>query len=227
LQFPLLFADGDDAEQLTGCRAKVTQAKRNGITTSVVALGQGSDVPELETLSRLGDGRFYLIEDAERLPAVFTQETILASRSAIVEEDFRVGLGTSGPPTRAIDFSQAPILKGYVVTIPKDRAAVMLTGPEGDPILATWSVGVGRAAVFTSDLKDRWGQRWTQWSGASALVAQLARDVNRLADDPKVRLDADTSGGQLYVRAQVVDSDGRAQTFRRLTAQVSGPDEIS
>ena len=184
-------------------------------------------LPELEALSKIGDGRFYLIEDARRLPTVFTQETILAARSALNEVDFRVALGASAPPTRGIDFAEAPILRGYVVTIPKPRSAVMLTGPEGDPILATWSVGMGRAAAFTSDLKDRWGVRWTSWPGASSLVAQLARDVNRLADDPHVRLEADTGGGQLHIRAEVVDDKGRAQTFRRLNAHVAGPDGIT
>jgi hypothetical protein len=39
-----------------------------------------------------------------------------------------------------------------------------------------------------------------------------------------VRLEADTQGGTLHVRADVVGDDGRAQTFRRLTAHVGGPD---
>ena len=224
LKHLLLFADGSDAEQLPGCRTLVSEAKRRGITTSVVALGKGSDVPELEVLSKLGDGRFYLIEDANRLPAVFTQETILAARSAIHEIDFRPHLASSGPPVRGIDFSTAPILKGYVVTIPKTRSSVLLTGPEGDPLLATWSAGMGRSAAFTSDLKDRWGVQWTSWPGASTMIAQLARDVTRLADDPHVRLESDTIGGELHVRAEVVGDDGRAQSFRRLTAHVGGPD---
>src|SRR5262249_51230397 len=84
LKHMLLFADGSDAEQMNGCEPKVADAYRRGITTSVVALGNGSDVPGLEKLSRLGYGRFYLIEDATRLPAVFAQETILAARSALV-----------------------------------------------------------------------------------------------------------------------------------------------
>lgn len=227
LKHVLLFADGSDAEQMTRARTLVSGAKRRGITTSVVALGKGSDVAELETLSRLGDGRFYLIEDARRLPVVFTQETILAARSSINEVDFRVALGAAGPATRGIDFASAPILRGYVVTLPKDRASVLLTGPEADPLLATWSVGMGRAAAFTSDVKDRWGVHWTSWPGASSMVAQLARDVSRLADDPRVRLQADTAGGQLHVRAEVVGDDGRAQTFRRLTAHVAGPDGVA
>ena len=224
LRHLLLFADGDDAERMGGCRVKVTGALSRGITTSVVALGKGKDVSELEVLARLGGGRYYLIEDATRLPAVFTQETILASRSSIHEVDFRPSTGAPGAAIRAIDFAAAPILKGYVVTIPKPRASVHLLGPEGDPLLATWSVGMGRAAAFTSDLKDRWGAAWTSFPGAARMMAQLARDTSRRPDDPRVRLEADTAGGELHVRATVVGDDGRAQSFRRLAIGVAGPD---
>ncbi len=224
LKHMLLFADGSDAEQMTGCRAKVADALRRGITTSVVALGDGSDVPELEMLSRIGTGRFYLIEDAERLPAVFAQETILAARSAIVEKPFRVSLGGPSSITAGIDFGEAPALAGYVVTIPKARASVLLRGLEGDPILAVWGAGIGRAAAFTSDLKDRWGAAWTAWPGAARMIAQAARDVARKGEDPRVRLEADAAGGELHVRATVVGDDGRAQSFRRLAVHVAGPD---
>ncbi len=227
LKHMLLFADGSDAEQMTGCRAKVTEALRRGITTSVVALGNGSDVPELEVLSRLGTGRFYLIEDAQRLPSVFAQETILASRSSIVEKDFSVAHGAASSITAGIDFGEAPSLKGYVVTIPKARSSVLLTGPDGDPVLAVWSAGIGRSAAFTSDLKDRWGKSWTTWPGAARMIAQTARDVSRKAEDLRVRLEADAVGGELHVRAGVVGDDGRAQSFRRLVVHVAGPEGFS
>ena len=227
LKHCLLFSDGADAEQHETSLSLASRAKANGITTSVVALGNGSDVPDLEQVSRVGGGRFYLIEDATRLPAVFAQETVLASRSAINEVSFRPALGSPGPALRGIDFGREPPLTGYVVTVPKARAQVHLTGPEGDPILATWSAGVGRAAVFTSDFKDRWGQSWTSWDGAGRLFGQLARDIARRADDPHLRLEADTQGGVLRLRANVVDDRGRAETFRRLRATVAGPDGFS
>jgi uncharacterized membrane protein len=227
LKHMLLFADGSDAEEMKGCRAKVADAFRRGITTSVVALGNGSDVPELEVLSRLGNGRFYLIEDASRLPAVFAQETILAARSAIVEKDFRVSRAAASSILAGVDFDEAPALKGYVVTIPKARASVLLRGLEGDPVLAVWSAGIGRSAAFTSDLKDRWGQAWTAWPGAARLIGQVARDVSRKGEDTRVRVDADAAGGELHVRATVVGDDGRAQSFRRLTVHVAGPDGFS
>ncbi len=227
LKHLLLFADGSDAEQMAGCEPKVAGAFRRGITTSVVALGNGSDVPGLENLSRLGNGRFYLIEDATRLPAVFAQETILAARSAVVEKPFRVERGAPSAVTAGVDFEAAPALGGYVVTVPKPRASVLLRGPEGDPVLAVWSAGVGRAATFTSDLKGRWGRAWTEWPGAARMIAQAARDVARKGEDARVRLEADAAGGELHVRASVVGDDGRAQAFRRLVAHVAGPDGFS
>ncbi|MEI9938522.1 MAG: VWA domain-containing protein [Pseudomonadota bacterium] len=227
LKHLLLFSDGNDAEERNNAFALVSSGKARGITTSVVALGKGSDVSALEHMSKLGDGRFYLIEDASRLPAVFAQETILAARSSINELSFRPQLQSPGPATRGIDFSSAPALKGYVVTLPKGRAQVHLVGPEGDPILATWSAGIGRSAVFSSDYKDRWGVAWTAWDGAERLFGQLGRDLSRRADNPRVRVEADTLGGELRLRASVLDERGHAENFRRIEVRVAGPDGFS
>jgi Mg-chelatase subunit ChlD len=223
LKHVLLFADGDDAEQMNDSVRLVGNAKRQGITTSVIALGRGADVAALERLSKLGDGRFYLIEDATRLPAVFAQETILAARSAINEVTFVPTPANAGAAIRGIDFAQAPPLTGYVVGVPKSRAQVHLTGPDGDPLLATWSAGIGRVAAFTSDYEDRWGKAWTGWSGAARLFAQIGRDIARLADDPRVRVQADATGGELHLSANVVDDDGRTESFRRFKVRLAGP----
>lgn len=227
LKHLLLFADGSDAEERRNAFALVSSAKAKGITTSVVALGKGPDATDLERMSKLGDGRFYLIEDATRLPAVFAQETVLAARSSINEVPFKPLPLARSPALRGVDFAQAPELTGYVVTLPKGRAQVLLGAPEGDPLLASWSVGIGRAAVFTSDYKDRWGRAWTSWAGAEKLFGQLGRELARRADDPRVRLEADTSGGELRLRASVTDERGRTQSLRRLQAKVTGPDGSS
>lgn len=225
LKHALVFADGADAENITpAVQAGVSAALQDGITTSCVSLGQGPDVPALEEMSKRGGGRFYIVEDAARLPSVFTQETILAARSALVERPFRVAQTASNAVTQGVPFTEAPELDGYVVTVAKPSANVILAGPESDPILAIWSSGVGRAAAFSSDLKDRWGGKWTHWKPAARLVAQIARDIGRREDDRRVRLEADTAGGQLQLSATVVDDDGRMQSFRRLKAVVRGPD---
>jgi hypothetical protein len=227
LKHLLLFADGSDAEERARAFSLVSGAKARGITTSVVALGKGSDVADLEHMSKLGDGRFYLIEDATRLPAVFAQETVLASRSAINEVTFRPSVVGSSAVLRGIDWDQVPSLTGYVVTIPKGRAQVTLMGPDGDPLLASWSVGIGRAAVFTSDYKDRWGRAWTSWNGAERLFGQLGRDLARHPESARVHLEAEGNAGELKLRASVTDDRGRSESLRHLQAKVTSPDGAS
>ncbi|MBW2456985.1 MAG: VWA domain-containing protein, partial [Deltaproteobacteria bacterium] len=112
LKHVLLFADGGDAERITpAVQASVSSAQAHGITTSCVALGKGSDVAALEEMSKRGGGRFYIVEDATRLPAVFAQETILASRSAVVEKTFQVATAATTAITTGIDFGSSPALE--------------------------------------------------------------------------------------------------------------------
>ncbi len=222
LKHVLLFADGDDAEQLDGCRALVRAATAKGITTSVISLGSGNDTPELEALSKVGTGRFYLIDDAQKLPAVFAQETVLASRSAVHETPFKASVGAPSPATRAVDLTAAPALRGWVTTEAKPRASVLLGAPEGEPLLATWSIGVGRASVFTSDFKDRWGSEWIKWPGGAQLFSQLARETARKPRNPRMHVSADARGGDLRIS---VDAPGLG--FQKLVARVRGPNGFS
>jgi Ca-activated chloride channel homolog len=227
LKHVLLFADGSDAEQLPGCRTLVEDAFRAGVTTSVISLGKGSDTPELEVLSRLGKGRFYLIDDASRLPSVFTQETILATRSSFREEVFTPKLGAPSPMLKGLNLGTMPQLKGYTVAQAKPRAEVSLLALDGDPLLAAWSVGIGKSAAFTSDYHDRWGAAWLAWPEATTLFGQVARAIARSFQDSNVRVDTQVHGGRLVIRATAKDSEGRAAIHKQLSATVAMPDGTS
>jgi uncharacterized membrane protein len=220
----LLFSDGDDAEERQAAPSLARAARARGISTSVVALGRGQDAAGLERISREGEGRFYLIEDAARLPAVFAEETTIAAGSAFREEPFRATPATPIPATRGVDFAEAPALGGYAVTTAKPRAEVALTAADADPLLAVWSAGTGRAAAFTSDYSEPWGTEWRGWSGAARMFAQLARSLSRASDDPAVTLEASASTGGLHVLATALGDDGDFDATRSLTATVVGPD---
>jgi uncharacterized membrane protein len=220
----LLFADGDDAEERTQAPALARAARRRNITTSVVALGRGQDVGGLERLSREGEGRFYLIEDATRLPAVFAEETTIAAGSALSEEPFQPRTGTAIPATRGIDLSRAPPLGGYVITTAKPRAEVALLAAESDPLLAVWPVGEGHAGAFTSDYSEPWGTALRAWPDAARLFGQLGRSLARGAEDPTITVDATASAGALRIAASALGEDGGFDSNRSLTATVVGPD---
>jgi uncharacterized membrane protein len=220
----LLFADGNDAEERTQAPTLARAARARNITTSVVALGRGQDTGGLERVSREGEGRFYLIEDATRLPAVFAEETTLAAGSALSEEPFRPRAGTVIPATRGIDVAQAPALGGYVITTAKPRAEVALLADENDPLLAVWPIGEGHAGAFTSDYSEPWGTALRAWPDAARLFGQLGRSLARSADDPTITVDAAAAAGALRVVASALSEDGGFDSSRSLTATVVGPD---
>ncbi len=224
LKHVLLFADGGDAEGAPEALHLVARAQRQGITTSVVALGSGDDLPTLEQLSTLGRGRFYTLNDASKIPAVFARETVTAARAAIREESFSVAVHPNSGVLRGLSFDEAPRLAGYVVTLARARTSVLLSGPDSDPLLATWRTGLGRSAVFTSDYGGSWGRDWANWAPAAQMFAQVARSLARSQDDALVRLETSVREGQLQVDVDALDSGADLDNFRNLIATIARPD---
>lgn len=225
LRHLLLFSDGADAEERYEAPNLVKKAASLGITTSVISLGEGPDVPALEQMAKLGGGRFYLITDARKLPAVFAQETILAARSSIKEEDFVPHIKSTTGAIKGISFASAPPLHGYVVTQNKPRAQLVLDGPEGDPLLSLWPQGLGHVGAWTSDLTDQWAGGFIKWPGAPQLIAQLARELGRKADEARVRLEAIAKDGVLHITAEPAGVAG-ASGLLHLRAHIEGPDGL-
>lgn len=182
------------------------QLAEQGVTVSVVAIGQGY-APFLEDVARLGGGRFYLADDASVIPQIFAQETSLASRSYIVEETFVPQPVSPSPILQG--FSQLPALQGYIATSPKLTAQVILRGgQQQDPLLAQWQYGLGRAVAWTSDAKGQWASQWVTWPDFPHFWAQVVRwtivESSGGALESQVRLEED----QAVVTAEVLNPAG-------------------
>ncbi len=226
LRHMLLFSDGADAEERNDAPKLVKEAASKGITTSVISLGEGPDVEGLAEMAKLGGGRFYLITDARKLPAVFAQETILAARSSIREEDFIPRVRSTSAALKGIPFgagSGMPPLLGYVVTQVKPRAQLILDGVDGDPVLAEWPLGLGHTAAFTSDYTDIWGQKWIAWPRSATLMTQLAREIGRKADEARLRMETQAQDGMLHITAEPTGLAGLSGLMH-LKAHVEAPD---
>ena len=50
---------------------------------------------------------------------------------------------------------------------------VILTSHEGDPVLARWHYGLGRAVSWTSDVKGRWAEHWVNWSAFPQFLGKV------------------------------------------------------
>ena len=56
-----------------------------------------------------------------------------------------------------------PKFLGYQRVAPKEGAEVLAVIGDGDPLIAVWNVGAGRAMAFTSDLAPHWGTDFVTW----------------------------------------------------------------
>ncbi|MCY3782073.1 MAG: VWA domain-containing protein [Chloroflexi bacterium] len=134
----------------------------SNVTLSAIAIGRNPGA-FLETMAEAGAGNYYRVADVEQIPLIFAQETVLASRSYIVEESFTPRLTGSSAIIDGI--GSMPPLRGYVASTPKAAAQRILSGPEPyeDPVLAAWQYGLGRVVAWTADANARWANEWVDW----------------------------------------------------------------
>jgi uncharacterized membrane protein len=187
------------------------------ITTSVIAVGQ--DYAQwLQDVAAAGRGQFHLAYDVSTIPAIFTAETLLATRSYIFEQDFAPTLNARHPIVEGFD--SMPVLKGYIATTEKATATVILRGPEDDPLLAAWQYGLGRAVAFTSDASARWAANWIGWDGYADFWSQAIRWT--IIDDAATNVEARVTqrGEQAVVTVDARDTTGDYLNGLQLDASV-------
>jgi Ca-activated chloride channel homolog len=78
-----------------------------------------------------------------------------------------------------VDLAHLPRLKGRTATVLKDTALEVAATNADEPLLAFWPVGLGRSAVFASDVKDRWAANWVRWRGYGPFFTSLVRTLAR------------------------------------------------
>jgi uncharacterized membrane protein/Mg-chelatase subunit ChlD len=201
----------------------VEEMHSQGITLSVVAAGGGS-AEYLSELAVLGGGAFYPAVDILRVPDFFLKETVQAVGRYIIEEPFFPLPAVPSPVLQGIDSTDLPLLLGYNGSTPKTTARMDLVTPRGDPLLATWQHGLGRAAVWTSDLKGQWGTRWIGWEGFPRFSSQL---VSWLLPAPQIEgltAQAELENGKAAIRLEALDEYGRPRNFLIAQATIIDPD---
>lgn len=158
----ILLTDGQSATQ-NDYYSLIDEGSDNNITLSTVAVGQDADRALLESLADSGSGRFYDVTDASTIPAILSRETIMMSRTYIVDEPFYPLIYDSAwSPLFA---EGIPQMNSYIATTAKDTARVAAESEQGDPILAEWNYGLGKALAFTSG-SGAWSgefQKWGNW----------------------------------------------------------------
>lgn len=217
----ILLADGADSTDWRDALQRAARMRSGKITTTVVAIGDGKFVPELRRLAAVGGGRFFLATKARQLPAMFTQDAAIVSRSAIEEGSFIPRISAWDDALRGL--SATPELGGYCLTDGRPLARVMLRTHKDDPLLARWQYGLGKSLAFTSDAQSRWARLWVGWEGFSPFWSQAVRSIGRSVSDNQYQVSASQSGGRGTVELRGVDRLGNPLDGRDLAVRISGP----
>ena len=221
----VLLSDGrsypDDYEALV---SKMVAAR---ITVSTVAVGPSADPELLRNIARWGKGRSYQVADAKELPQIFVKEARNAATPAFDEKQITPVVKTPAFLS-GVDLTHVPHLKGRTATVLKETALELLATDDDDPLLAFWPIGLGRTAVFASDVKDRWAANWVTWRGYGPFFSAVARALERRRPAAAA---LDLVAGPIHGNARSVaisvearDVNGRNRDLLRPVAQVRAAD---
>jgi uncharacterized membrane protein len=214
----VLLSDGrtypDDYEGLV---KKMTDAR---ITVSSIAVGPSADGELLGDIARWGKGNMYTVADAHELPQIFVKEAKNAATPSFEEKTIKA-IVKRPSFLQDVDTAHLPPLRGLTSTVMKEAATEVIATPEDDPILAFWPVGLGRAAVFASDVKDRWGADWVKWKGYGPFFSALVHAIERQRPAPlALGLEAGPIRGGARAVTLTVEARDAAGEYRNLLRPV-------
>jgi Ca-activated chloride channel family protein len=199
---------------------------KSGINVSTIAVGAAANRELMADIAMWGKGRAYNILSYDRVPQIFVKETELALGKTLQEQPFLPVVKKSVEAFKGIDFEKAPRLLGYVVTKAKPTAEVLLTESWTDePLLARWQYGLGKSAIFTSDVKTRWAGDWIEWNGYAKFWSQVVRETMRRRNDEQFDFKVTRKGDFALISINAVEKNGQFRNGLQSELRVIGPDQ--
>jgi uncharacterized membrane protein len=218
LKHMIVFSDGDPGAPSQKLMDDIAAAK---ITVSTVLISGHAGPQTMQWIADQGRGRFHNVTSAGDLPQIFIKETMVILKSAIYEEPFKPKVAAGSEATRGM--GEYPALLGYVCTQPKPRAEVPLVTEKGDPLLAHWNYGLGRAVAFTSDAKARWAKNWLTWDQYRQFWTQVAQWSMRRVENADFTTEVTVDKGEGAIVVEALDDQGNYRNFLSLQTAIVSP----
>lgn len=201
--------------------------QQDGVTLSTVGVGPDA-APFLPQLAAAGGGVYHFTADPSTIPAIFAEETTLATRAYIIEQEFFPAQVSPSPILQGI--TAVPHLLGYIGTTAKSAAQTILVNPDSpnkeapDPVLAVWQFGLGKSAAWTSDATGRWAKAWVSWDQYARFWAQVVRGVITNGAQAASSVQVTSAGGPAAITVDAQSEAGAYLNGLNVQANVVGPD---
>ena len=193
----VLLTDGisEEGDSMTLAR----EAINNRVTISTVGLGQDVNRAFLEKVASNAEGKSYFLNDPSGLEQILLRDVEEHTGNTAVEKNFQAKVLKPVEILDGVGIETAPALRGFVRFQTRPTADTILQADREDPLLIRWQYGLGRAAVFTSDAKNRWAVNWVTWPGFDRLWANIFRDLLPHAPQSETTADFDRASNELVV----------------------------
>lgn len=215
----IILTDGQTAG--AGYEQLAAQCRGEGLTISTVAIGEGSHVALLQAIASSGGGQGYSTTDPGSITRIFTQDTLMHTGRMIREEPFTPQVKEKHPILAGFENWDSPALLGYVKTTRRNAAQTPLVTETGDPLLAHWRFGLGKATAFTSDAKSRWASLWiARWPGYGRFWSQVLRETARAPQGRLMDLSTRMEGDEARIRVDLLADAGTRANNAAVEAEV-------
>ncbi len=170
----------------------------SGIQLSTVLIGPQANSPFLMNLAQWGRGRFYAAPSRFQLPELRFKEPQTTLMPSVQERPFGITATAPWESTRALGDARAT-LGGLVEAQGRLGAEELLSATDGgQPVLAAWDQGAGRAAILATELLGPMTDSVREAGWATLLADQIrALARGREALRPTLRVEAQPRGARV------------------------------
>ena len=193
----VLLTDGISEEGDSMALAR--EAVANRVTISTVGLGQDVNRAFLEKVAASAQGKSYFLNDPSGLEQILLRDVEEHTGNTAVEKNIQPKILKQAEILEGTAMESAPPLRGYVRFTSRPTADAILQADREDPLFIRWQYGLGRAAVFSSDAKNRWAVNWITWPGFDRFWANVFRDLLPHATQSETAADFDRASNELVV----------------------------
>ena len=216
----VLLTDGISEEGDSMALAR--EAASQKVTISTVGLGQDVNRAYLEKIAVNAKGKSYFLVDPSGLEQILLKDVMEHTGSTAVEKSVNAGVMKKSELLEGTGIESAPPLNGYVRFVSKPGADTLLAIDGKDPLFANWQFGLGRAAVWTSDAKSRWAEKWIGWPGFDRFWLNVFRDLLPKAQSGEANARYDEASGNLLIEYRLAPNTPAPARIPQM--YVFGPD---
>jgi uncharacterized membrane protein/secreted protein with Ig-like and vWFA domain len=207
----LLLTDGQDYnrnfDQLIG---RIHDAQ---VSLSTIAIGNDADRVRLRQWAEAANGRYYFVDRAGDIPQVVLKEIRTTLQTFVVEKPVRAEAHDRSPVLKALDLDSLPAVQGYVRTNPKSNVEVPLITEAGDPLLAHWQYGLGRAAAWTASATLDWAGDWMTRPELQLFWQRLVRWTMPFPMERTLQVSTSVDGNNIAISVEALEE---SLSFRNL-----------